>query len=306
MVAITEFADLFDGNREAIGLDHGQAVRLGTPKRWLGYLSQHLAGDGVVGVYPVKAYDPTSPGPLASCWVCKFGVVDFDVKSESHSSYDYETEDEAHDAALNLQLVLAELGVTAWIERTRSHGRHIWAFASQWIPAATMRRALLVASEIAGTSTREVNPKSEALKDGQLGNYIRLPFGGNGATVFATGECPMDLDWFVQRALLTRTSPEVLQKIADLYRSPSKPQVPKGQWGLTGVYLNAKGLSIWECGPNDGDRSRGMSYLARQCFESGLTPETAFEVLSTCEWNKFAGRADELKRLTEIVEGAYG
>jgi hypothetical protein len=307
-----QFAELFQGNWNAHGTDAGGCVR--EPPNFAAHLSSTP-----IGIYPIASSRPE---------VVHWGAIDFDIKGDNHPSCDYETEAEAHEAAVNLQAVLAELGVTAWIERTRSHGRHIWVFASQWVPASTMRRALLVASEIAGTPTREVNPKQETLPKGKLGNYVRVPYPAGDRAVDRTEQVIirpdrieidgrpyrsyLTLSHFVTTGLAARTSPSTLQTIADMWRPQSKvPLRTRQSWQaavdmMTGTKLNAKGIHLWENGPNDGDRSRGMSYLARQCYESGLDRDVALMVLGSCEWNKFTGRSDEAKRLEELVNGAYG
>jgi hypothetical protein len=286
------FKELFLGNQEAYGTAAGGAVR-GKPP-WL----RHLSGEEPIGVYP---------------WVdgnVRWGCVDFDVKADNHPAYDFETEQEAHEAADTLRRVLAKFGIEAWIERTRSHGRHVWVFAREWVSAVDMRRALLVACEIADVPTREVNPKSEELAEGQLGNYVNLPYpGGVNATerlIMATNDWSDSwaIETFVTNALGNRTDPSVIQGVSQLWRSPPTPEVVYVEYDGD-AKLNPQGRAVWEYGPEDGDRSRGMIYLARQCRESALTPEQAMAVLHSAEWNKYAGRNDEEKRLTDIVERAY-
>jgi hypothetical protein len=69
--------------------------------------------------------------------------------------------------------------------------------------------------------------------------------------------------------------------------------------------MNAAARAIFNDGPDDGDRSRGMAYLAYQCRLSGLSPTETYAVLHACAWNKFAERADEERRLQEIIEHAW-
>ena len=293
-----DFMRLFIGSQAAVGGEEGRAIRCADGAEWIRYIHSHLHGNASYGVYPMTHNE--------GGWFVHWGCVDFDIKSERHKSFDYETEGEADVAARNLQAVLAAFGVTAWIERTRSHGRHVWVFARQWVPAPVMRRALLVACEIADVPSREVNPKQESLAPDQLGNYVRLPFGnGPNEQVILDHK----LDEFVMLALEARTETEVLHRISGLYREPPPPPKIVGSFDYDGLppTLNAAGRSVIANGPQDGDRSRGMVYVAAQCRESGLTPQQAYDVLLVTDdaWGKYVGRRDREQRLQEIVERGY-
>lgn len=315
-----EFIELFRGNETHHGSDFGSAVK-GAP-RW----DQHLLGVEAMGVYPSWHRDDGFSIEL----VCRWGCVDFDIKSEHHKSYDYETEADAHVAALDLQKVLAALGVTSWIERTRSHGRHVWVFADRPVPARTMRRALLVACGLADVSAREVNPKSEELAEGQLGNYVRLPYFGaiatpermqlNGARVMLYGGPgdwrayePYPLDIWVDLAYESRTDPDVLTEIASYWVPPApavaRPEIQpyRGELREVTTKLDGHGYVVFRDGPATGDRSGGLVYLAHSCARSGLTFDEAFAVLWNADerWGKYHDRADGQRQVEKIIERAY-
>lgn len=312
-----EFIELFRGNETHHGSDFGSAVK-GAP-RW----DRHLLGVEAMGVYPSWHRDDGFSIEL----VCRWGCVDFDIKSEHHKSYDYETEDEAHVAALDLQKVLAALGITSWIERTRSHGRHVWVFADRPVPARTMRRALLVACGLADVSAREVNPKSEELAEGKLGNYVRLPyFGGNkfGAAlteraviylpeVWWARQSFYNVEGFVREAYEHRTSRDVLTEIASYWVPPApavaRPEIQpyRGELREVTTKLDGHGYVVFRDGPATGDRSGGLVYLAHSCARSGLTFDEAFAVLWNADerWGKYHDRADGQRQVEKIIERAY-
>lgn len=311
MIAV-EFARLFLGNRFAYGGDAGKAIRC-QPNEWFTAVASHLEGGSAVGVYPMF-YD-------SGQWFCRWGCVDFDIKSEGHEKFDYETEQEAHVAALNLVKVLEAFGIAGWIERTRSHGRHVWVFANQACVAADMRHALLVATDIAGVSQREVNPKSDGsnLTPDQLGNYVRLPYDAASEQraerrVYNLASTNPDqfpfygVKVFIDYAMENLTHTDVIRRVAALYRPPAPVldmnapdldsfdgKVPKV---VRHVILN---------GPNDGDRSKGLLYIAHECKKAGLSPKHALQLVMIADdaWGKYTGRRDREQRLMEIVERAW-
>ena len=297
-----EFMGLFQGNQLAYGGDEGRAVRC-TKAEWQSVLTAHWDGTGpAVGVYPL-VYDGDGG------WGVRWGCVDFDIKSPGHAKYDYETEAEAAIAAENLQRVLAAFGVTAWIERTRSHGRHVWIFCVDWLPAKVVREALLVATEIAGVSQREVNPKSDGsnLTPDQLGNYVRLPC--HGERVILQGTRSMPKEEFVTAAREALADRLTLERVATLYRPPA----PTIEWNAPALdeydgTIPRVVRHVIENGPNDGDRSKGLLYIAHECMKAGLSPKHALDLVSIADdvWGKYTGRRDREQRLIEIVERAWG
>lgn len=329
-MSLTEdFAELFAGRTDAYGLENG-----GRSGEWVdgafvpwGFAENqwemHLSGEMPIGVYPMvpsMGLADIGVGP----WRCKWGCVDFDVRSDTKPTGDYATEAEAHVAAQNLVLALDAFGITGWIEVTKNRGRHVWVFALQWVPASTMRRALLVACEVAGASVREVNPKQETLEAGQLGNYVRLPYPGGrdpaitldaGSRVVLMGDgTHMCAEVFVGRALEARVHSEVLSAAAALYKPPPTPPkrvlAPLGE-GL-GVMcdralttrLSGLAYTIFMDGPLDGDRSKALFKLACLCSDSGLTLDEAYAVVGDADarWGKYQGREGPLLR---TIERAY-
>lgn len=303
------FAKLFDGNQSAYGGDTGKAIRTNNRGAWLAAITNHLRGGwDAVGVYPLVCAAP----PL---WTVKWGCVDFDIQGDNHVSFDYETEEEAHTAALNLQRVLAAFGIVAWVERTRSHGRHVWVFCAEWVPAGTVRNALLVASEIAGTATREVNPKTDGsnLEPDQLGNYVRLPYPGTELgesryVMIGGTELPLRCEIFVAEATANRTDRATLDRVAALYREP----IPDMVWPTDAVDEYKGDIPrvvkfVIEHGPKDGDRSNGLVYVAHECKKAKLSPDAALVLVGIADdaWGKYTGRRDRDLRLREIVERAF-
>lgn len=344
MNAVEGFAELFEGRKDAYGTEEGGAFHFswaGEGDGWEWVAKCHLEGHIPVGTLnSAKALSPQiGVYPMVECirglhkthrpfptHVVKWGCVDFDVRTKGKPSWDYEDEAEAHVAAVNLQRVLHALGITSWVERTRSNGRHVWVFCTEWTPASWVRRSLLVACGVAGVSTREVNPKQETLGTDQLGNYVRLPYPGGLVenwsqtghslaryVIVPESSTVLAVSRFVEKALAHRTPPKVLQALADKWVEPPKPKaitdlVPyEGELDDVTKRLNPAGRSVYVFGPNDGDRSNGLMYLAARCRESGLTPAECMTVLddTAARWGKFDGRRDRYTQLERIVGKAY-
>lgn len=314
--ALTEkFAELFAGRRDAYGTDRGGCVRLygvngDATLRLVDFevvLREHLDGKPI-GIYPMK--------PFGDGWIVKWGAVDLDIKVDGKPSYDYQTEAEAHVASINLFRTLQAFGLNGWVERTRSRGRHVWVFANQWVPASTMRRALLVACQIACVSTREINPKQETLGDGQLGNYVRAPYPGGhkavGQQMVVATEYHTTIPYgeFVQYAHATRTTVDKLQKVAALWTPPA-PSIAWGPRSYPSSFVKDDGYppvvrAVIANGPR-GDRSSALMYLAAKCAQAQLAPADALLAVddAAARWGKFDGRKDRMKQLQRIVERAY-
>lgn len=318
-----DFAELFAGRTDAYGLENGGCERVSCGHSiWETLWHQHLSGEHPIGVYPMDMRPHSGPTRELR-WQVKWGCVDFDVRSDTKPTGDYDSEAEAHVAAQNLVLALEAFGITGWIEVTKNRGRHVWVFALQWVPASTMRRALLVACEVAGASVREVNPKQETLEAGQLGNYVRLPYPGHLNAV--TGApltrvmltegigVPITLQQFVSAALGQRVHPEVLNAAAALHvvNVPSTPRrtltdvvnAPSCDRALT-TRLSGLAYTIFMEGPLDGDRSKALFKLACLCSDSGLTLDEAYAVVGDADarWGKYQGREGPLLR---TIERAY-
>ena len=166
----------------------------------------HLAGEHVVGVYPLLTDD-----------TCHFLAVDFD-------------EADWHEDARAFSNSCQELGVPVAIEISRSGaGAHAWIFFSSAIPARDARRlgSAIISHTCARTRQLELKsydrlfPNQDVMPKGGFGNLIALPLQKtareNGFSVFVDGNfkphpdqwsflasiCPMslsDLESAIQHA----------------------------------------------------------------------------------------------------------
>ncbi len=299
---VRDFATLFEGRLDAFGTDEGGCVRLGKP--WLARVEDHLGGRAPLGVYPLR---PLTFG--VSTWQARWGCSDLD--------YDDPTD------AWNLHAVWRHLGVTAWVERSRSKGHHVWVFADTWVHARVMREAFLAVHQIADVAAKEVNPKSVGTEDPEfLGNYVRLPYPlrspDRQVVLHATDQGAMSLGYFVSRALDSRTTQSQLEEVAKLYVVPPPKRtvqishVPRAGATLIGA-MSPLTHKVWSEGPREGeDRSGTLVYLAHLLAENrpAFTPGEALTLLRSAEqtWGecKFSSRSDGDRYLEEMIQQAYG
>jgi len=292
---------LFGGNMTAYGTDTGGAVRdkLLTPAIIQGHLYATEDNNRGIGVYPIWQDNNGS-------WV-KWGCCDIDTGD--------------WDEAFGLATALNSMGIFPHIERSRSKGWHIWVFALKPVPAATMRRALKVAYAAIDLPAKEANPKQEALKEGQLGNYVRLPFKGGllgplerqvmmrDWNSSRDGEPVQVTEWFDLFDQNMRTAPSVLEHWASKWREPARQHMEGAAEPFT--ENDAKLLDLLpgdlylfiKNGPRQ-DRSGGLVALAFKLKAAGFTPQEIYKVvdLADSRWGKYRDRANRELFLLDIVE----
>jgi hypothetical protein len=286
---VHDFGDLFRGRDDVYGAVWGQCVQQHVSHDlW----RAHLEGETSVGIYPLVGNH---------VW---WGCTDIDRGYEA-----------SWPLARNIQKALHSLGITSWIERTKSKGFHVWTFAKAAVEAEWMRNALLVAHQIAGVPPTEVNPKQLT---GVYGNYVNVPYAGEyvnlGKRVIVDerGE-PMEFVNFLTLAMRSLTAPSIYQQAASLYVPPKKKHVhltcdeaPQLDYTITSR-LSGLAWTILREGPLEGrDRSGTLMRLAHLCVESDLNPDETLAVISDADarWGKFTARG-ALHELEKIVERAH-
>jgi len=285
---VETFMSLFAGRSDAYGSWDGGCVRSNVTYETF---ARHLYGQELVGIYPLTAGNTV-----------KWGCTDIDIDDL--------------DAARNLQLAFSMKSIPAFVEKTRK-GYHIWVFATDWVPAITMRRAFLAAHEAIGYPAKEVNPKQE--ESTGLGNYVRLPYpdGFNGMPenrymLFKGNDSPMSLKQFLDSAKESRVSPNLLDPLAKMHRPKQRAVLDLPLSTSVSEALNyANGYieRMWREGPlPNSDRS---STLIRMChfmreFEVPINYAYIILVDADKRWGKFHERPDAVVHLTKIIEDAYG
>jgi hypothetical protein len=305
------FADLFQGNPNAYGTVEGGCVRAAPD------FAAHLEHpSSSIGIYPMvesaaeRVHFKAEHDVDGGAWYVRWGCTDIDNKADPESCW---------PLARNLVKALAALGLAAHVERTKGKGYHVWVFASDWVPAIVMRRALLAAHQVAGVAPTEVNPKqvdTTGIKAG-LGNYVNLPYAadreaGRRCVVDDSGfEVP--LDDFLEAAYANLASFDRLVSAAKLYIAPPKVQAvsytePKADAAELAKALKGLAFTIWKNGPLEGrDRSGTLGRMCHLMAEQALPPGEAMVLLrdADCRWGKFFDRSDCDLQLGKLIEVAY-
>lgn len=307
MSTVADFLHVFRGNPgvlgmdDALGPDQPGPVRLepdnqSSQIRAVG--EAHLAGLAGMGVYPYHH-------PHGVAWGC----VDFD-----------DGELASWEQALVLRQGLHELGVTGWIERSRSKGYHVWVFAGGWVSMGWMRQLLMGACLAVGVPHREVNPKSSKLQPGQLGNFVRLPY--KGVVEFSTvphrdrqvvvdlNGVPLSLRLFLSEAIDHSLGTQEVVRIAKTLVVPRERPSANGAVRYIGPWqeqLSALARVQLEEGPKSGsqDRSGFLYAFAAECRRSGLDDDgvkKAVRLADKMHCHKYEARPDADERYQDIVD----
>jgi hypothetical protein len=303
-----DFATLFQGNPAATGTEEGGCDRSHRPHDER--INDHLGSGEPIGIYPMVHEH------LTDKWWVWFSAVDFD-----------EGEEISRRHATALAEALRLVGLTGWVERSRSKGYHVWLYHQRPVEAVVARHALLWVCEVVNVPTKEVNPKQVSLQPGQLGNYIRIPYPGYGAmpdimpprlerrvVLSPSTGLPLSLSAFVRQAMASRATPEQIAEVAARYKPPVR-HVPRHTPET--LDLDVEELleqvpkvarKIWHEGPlPGGDRSSAMFKLASLIWEADvLSYDDTYTLLQAAPWQKFQGRADEDTRIHAVLGRVWG
>jgi hypothetical protein len=244
--------------------------------------------------------------PIKGDWYTVWGCTDIDTGDLQ--------------AAINLQDAFKEIGVKAYIEKSRSKGYHVWVFASEPVLAKDMRRMFLACHQVVDYPAREVNPKQESLNNSmQYGNYVRLPYPNHddlsvpNRRVIRRDETPVSLEDFLNSAEQNLVDPATVQRLAGYYKPPvtktiNTDYVPCESLPEALNHLSPLGRVIWRDGPIMGnDRSRTLSKLGHECVRSGLNPSETKVVLTDADlrWGKYHLRTNGEIEIDKLVIRVY-
>lgn len=310
---VRKFALLFAGCSHAYGGDEGYAVH---NQVTYDTYRRHLEGVEPIGIYPCIQLPDPRLAPSSDGLYVRWGCCDIDTGDWQET--------------WALWNALNAMGIPAHVERSRSKGWHVWVFSQGWVPAATMRRALKVAYKAIELPAKEANPKSEYLRPGQLGNYVRLPYKGGGLVPSRTQERqtfvvgfsayddgrPTSFTDFMADGGPATVSQETLAYWAAKWYEPPRPDlgisvddVLKDEQLQPLVNRLSPSLRrLWESGPkNEHKRSEGLVALAHQTARAGFGPQEVYSLVSSADriWGKYSGRNNGQNYLLDIVERAF-
>lgn len=294
MHEIEQYANLFTGRADAYGTDFGgacwQPVTLQTYER-------HLNGTEPIGIYPVVKN------------MVRWGCCDIDTGDWA--------------SAYMLATALHGMGLSPWVERSRSKGWHIWIFSPEWVTAAEMRRCLKVAYKAIDLPAKEANPKSENLRPNQLGNYVRLPY--KAGLLVPSERQTMTYGWTRQndgQALPFHDFIENIEVDRYVYSDPNRIRNWATKWYepvRKGANVNIENdvdvMRLANTLPSDWrnvwlhgevrDRSATFVAMAYGLAKSGWQPQDVYDILWGCPWNKYRDRRDGHGYVQDIVDRVY-
>ena len=293
---LDNFIALFRGRGDVYGMDSGGCAKLPLNR---GTFERHLTGSERIGVYPIV---PVNSKTHLVVWGCS----DFDlgVEKSIHQAR------QLHDA-------LKAGGVTSWIEQSRSKGYHVWVFATEPVPAETMRNMLLAAHQVAEVPATEVNPKQTSLAPNQYGNYVRLPYPNytdettrSQRVLNPNSQSVLHICDFISMAIATRNTPDDIARLAAHYKPIiTKPALPAHtEYDATldeaMRVLSPLGKVIWRDGPlPNKDRSSTLAKLGYECVKTGLNPSQTKIIIKTADkrWGKYHLRTNGDIEIDKLV-----
>ena len=205
------FASLFVGLRQVYGTydpETGRARQVKAP------VTQKVSLDHLTGQQPYGVY-------LLAGDRIKAAAVDFD--------------DDDANPPLQFMTTARRYGISAYIERSKSKGYHVWVFFEGWVLASKARLVIRHILEEIGEPNIEVFPKQDALDErNQYGNFIYAPLFGRlvreGRTVFLDPENglePYPNQWDFLESV-QRVSEATLDEIMDINNLNATTGVPQG------------------------------------------------------------------------------
>jgi len=307
---IMQFARLFQGRIDAYG-DGGANPRAVRQPVTTDVFSGHLTGLLPIGIYPIR-----DDGTVM------WGCVDIDFDDI--------------DLAFELAEEISEFSHGSnqpWVERSRSKGYHVWVFFRDPVPAIDVRAGLLHCCDKIGYSPKEVNPKQGCLEEGQLGNFVRLPYPATQSDTDrqkvlisrGRGHLRGKIETLTFEKFITYAT-ALLEPACVTWAQAGANHVPpvKRDHDTIITELPAVDAAVVKAlidrlpkmvrtividGPKVGhDRSNSLVRLAHIMAESGLDVATAALALTIADarWGKFHTRADGERQILAILAIAYG
>ena len=270
-------------------LEEDKEVVIASGQKYLSHIKTHLESKTSLGVYPLWTRN--------GVWMVSWCAVDLDEGEKSSIHAD------------NLIALLDKSGVKSWKETSKSKGYHVWVYLQEPIAATVARKALTGACRIVDVPTKEVYPKQTMLKEGALGNCLRLPYPNTRKTgrheVFAPNGDMLDLETFVEQAWENKTATGLIRKLLRFYEAtePKAPQYKPGHRADGDFKGNAR--SIWDQ-TTVPDRSEAMYMFASSLLWQDYSEAATLEWLRKLDerLEKFVGRIDREKQLENIINKA--
>jgi len=279
MTGLKLFKELFVGRTDAYGYGNMCIKQKLTDEAY----KDHILGHDRIGIYPIIK------GSLV-----KWCAVDIDENS--------------FDKVLNVYNELKSLGLSPYLERSKSKGFHIWCWFDEWVDAVKPRLVTEMILSKFGYNF-EIFPKQDKVEEGKFGNFIFLPlFGGSvieDRTVF------IDIENKVRISKMEDLSKIKLSKASILNEVIEKNELARIEYIATKEPYTANVTSHSELpcveamkkGVEAGHRNEVGFRLAIHMKESKLGKEECIVLMN--DWNAKNNPPISNQELTAIITSVY-
>lgn len=285
------FKSVFRGRRDAYGAGKGQCVNAELTDS---VILRHLAGVKRIGQYPLS---PEILDGSGTFWA----VVDMDADNLN--------------AAIEVVANLHALGISGYLERSKSKGYHIWTFFREAVDAKAARALMHYALDGNG---HEIFPKQSTIKKRRgygYGNYVNLPLFGvdvkKGKTVFLASERgykPREDQWsfleFIERVSLEQINDLIEIGELQLVEDTAAYEDPVGDTVFEEYSDMMPCVAPMMQGVSKGCRDEVAFTLAKHFrVEKKLPQDATYAILMN--WNRRNRPPLSDKAITEKVKSAY-
>ncbi len=270
-------------------------------KDWISVVDDHLNTGPSIGVYPLFTQNDQH--------MVYWGCVDWDDPPPLSLTH-----------AKNVWEALRQLGVTSWVEQSRSKGFHLWVFFKDTMPAVSVREGLIGVCNIVDAPAKEVNPKQVELSERGWGNGVRLPYGFLRKPGGYNEVVQPDVTYskrpvgsFVVQAIANVTPVEDWEAVRAVYSPPDALPAPQQGVGTREGVLTGLAASIRDGGPRTspdkphGDRSATLYALACAMVRQGYSDHTVLREMEAADidWGaKYFNRPDGGRQLERTLQNA--
>jgi len=296
------FSRVFAGRKDCLGTLQGGCVKV---KLKVSHFEHHLKGIESLGRYP-----------LLDDGSCYWAVVDFDFKSKQ------DRKSLAEKNSKRFANELSKIGIkTTWFERSKSELIHLWLFFDDPVEAKKIRKILThIANKLElriANGVVEIFPKQDQLDDGQVGNYVHLPYfnGLNNSSletrVMIDPETfePVSLYDFLSEVKNTFIDPEIIdteyKRIVDL-ESDSKDNtdlISLNSLNSLNSYSNSeKIIQILRPYWNEGRRQELSLCLSGFLSKKGVSWDKTEEII---EGISYASGDNEIRQRLASIKSTY-
>lgn len=283
------FMDLFQGRRDCYGQQKFVMKEALTEEVFRG----HVEGKQRIGVFPLHNGKSDGPGEWSS-WI----AADIDDKD--------------FQKALSLKRRLETIGITAYIERSKSKGYHIFSFYDKQIEAWKLRAVYQMVLDQLGFIC-ELFPKQDKADESGYGNFINLPlFGGDIAdhkTIFVDDREEPLYTMLADMEFIRVNKIKIIEEIVAVNQMQRREDAPNPSRPAEGI-VGASKISTPPCIKKildgkikQGEHNESWFRLAVYYKEKNIPKAETLVLLE--DWNKKNPNKNKLTELHRTVQSVF-